>query len=128
MAKVCRVQWDTIPNLLFRVVESSRKKKDATAIVTGGTSGIGKEILLGLLKAGFTVHVPVRTMAKGEALLDEIEKGGEARSRVRLYQCDLANEKQVAEFVEQFTKANARLDVLISKPTWGILALPDTTG
>lgn len=99
--------------MLSRVIESSDKKRDAVAILTGGTSGIGKEILLGLLKAGFIVHVPVRSMVKGEALVQEI--GEDARGRVRLYHCDLANRRQVCEFIEQFSKASSRLDVLISK-------------
>lgn len=43
-----------------------------TALVTGGNSGIGKEIAAGLLEAGARVVLPVRSTAKGEAARDEL--------------------------------------------------------
>ena len=47
------------------------------AVVTGASSGIGKEIARQLLAAGLTVHIGARDAARGQAAVDEL--GGKAR-------------------------------------------------
>jgi NAD(P)-dependent dehydrogenase (short-subunit alcohol dehydrogenase family) len=48
-----------------------------TALVTGATSGIGKEIARQLLGKGHTVYVGARDSQRGQAAMDEVE--GDAR-------------------------------------------------
>lgn len=54
--------------------------------ITGGTSGIGKQVVLDLLKYGTTVY----TMGRNEEKLKELENQG-----VRTYSCDISNEKEL---------------------------------
>src|ERR1700739_202472 len=47
-----------------------------TALVTGSTSGIGKETAIALAKAGATVAVSGRDREKGQAIVDSIHAAG----------------------------------------------------
>jgi NAD(P)-dependent dehydrogenase (short-subunit alcohol dehydrogenase family) len=42
------------------------------AVVTGASAGIGKEIAWGLFKLGADVIMPVRNVAKGNAVREEL--------------------------------------------------------
>lgn len=82
------------------------------AIVTGGTSGIGKEIVRGLLEAGFRVHLPARNLAKAEALVQtEFKAFADA---LCIHPCDLANVKSAKTFMAQFRRSATSLDLLIN--------------
>jgi NAD(P)-dependent dehydrogenase (short-subunit alcohol dehydrogenase family) len=56
---------------------------DATAIVTGGNSGIGRAVARGLARQGGTVIIAARDPARGEAVVEEIERDGGAALFVR---------------------------------------------
>jgi NADP-dependent 3-hydroxy acid dehydrogenase YdfG len=50
---------------------------DSTALVTGASSGIGREIARQLAAAGLTVYVGSRTLERGQRAVEEI--AGDAR-------------------------------------------------
>lgn len=82
------------------------------AIVTGGTSGIGRETVRGLAQQGFEVVVPARSTAKGQDLrlyLQEAVPG----SRIHIMQCRLESLASIAQFAAAFMERFNRLDVLV---------------
>lgn len=85
-----------------------------TFLITGGTSGIGKEAALELARAGAHVTITARNAAKGAAVVAEI-----AKERVDFKLLDLADLSSVKSFAKEFTKP---VDVLILNA--GIMATP----
>lgn len=76
------------------------------AIITGGGSGIGRAIALGLARAGARVHLVGRTAEKLERVVEEVvDHGGNAESHV----LDVADEVATADLAARFED----LDVLI---------------
>ena len=66
-----------------------------TAIVTGGTQGIGLEIAKGIVEGGGRVALIARNAAKGEAAVAELGEGN------KFYQLDVADAPKARETVEQ---------------------------
>jgi NAD(P)-dependent dehydrogenase (short-subunit alcohol dehydrogenase family) len=85
-----------------------------TFLITGGTSGIGKEAALELARAGAHVTITARNAAKGAAVVAEI-----AKERVDFKLLDLADLSSVKSFAKEFAKP---VDVLILNA--GIMATP----
>jgi NAD(P)-dependent dehydrogenase (short-subunit alcohol dehydrogenase family) len=83
------------------------------ALITGGTSGIGKATAMALAAMGAEVVVTGRNEERGRAALAEIrhESGSE---KVSLMLADLAVQAKVRELAEDLRERHARLDVLIN--------------
>jgi NAD(P)-dependent dehydrogenase (short-subunit alcohol dehydrogenase family) len=84
-----------------------------TAIVTGGSAGIGLETTKALVSAGAKVIVPARDLAKAKAALGDLGS---------IEPMELADPKSVADFADRFLKTGAALDLLINNA--GIMAPP----
>ena len=83
-------------------------------LITGGTSGIGKETARELARAGAHVTITARGAAKGAATVAEI-----AKDRVDFKLLDLADLSSVRNFAKEFTSP---IDVLILNA--GVMATP----
>lgn len=83
-----------------------------SAIVTGGTRGIGKAIALELAKRGANVAFNyARSADEAEKLKAEIEALG---VKAFAAQCDVANAEASADFVKQVTAEFGGLDFLVN--------------
>ena len=82
------------------------------AVVTGGTSGVGREIALSLAAEGANVAVNYRSSAKdAEIMVDEIvAKGGKAKA----YKADVADFAAVKAMVDDIVKDFGGLNILIN--------------
>jgi 3-oxoacyl-[acyl-carrier protein] reductase len=82
------------------------------AVVTGGTSGVGREIALSLAAEGANVAVNYRSSAKdAEILVDEIvAKGGKAKA----YKADVADFAAVKAMVDDIVNDFGGLNILIN--------------
>jgi NAD(P)-dependent dehydrogenase (short-subunit alcohol dehydrogenase family) len=82
------------------------------AVVTGGTSGVGREIALSLAAEGANVAVNYRSSEKdAEILVDEIvAKGGKAKA----YKADVADFAAVKAMVDEIVKDFGGLNILIN--------------
>jgi NAD(P)-dependent dehydrogenase (short-subunit alcohol dehydrogenase family) len=77
------------------------------ALVTGGSSGIGRATALAFAAADCKVVVANRTQATGEAVVAEIrDRGGDAT----WVQCDVSQADQVAAMVAKTLETYGRLD------------------
>jgi 3-oxoacyl-[acyl-carrier protein] reductase len=82
------------------------------AVVTGGASGVGREIALSLAAEGASVAVNYRSSAKdAEVLVDEIAaKGGKAKA----YKADVADFAAVKTMVVEIVRDFGGLNILIN--------------
>lgn len=88
-------------------------------LVTGPTSGIGRETARGLARLGAHVVLACRDPAKGAAVRGEIaaETGNQS---LEVRTIDLADPASIRAFASGFTASHPRLDVLITNA--GLLA------
>jgi NAD(P)-dependent dehydrogenase (short-subunit alcohol dehydrogenase family) len=85
-----------------------------TALVTGGSSGLGEAICEGFAAAGAKVHMLVRSRERGEAALRRIEAVlPGARDAIAVERCDLSDLTDVRGFAESFQARVDRLDLLV---------------
>ncbi|MBS1769011.1 MAG: 3-oxoacyl-[acyl-carrier-protein] reductase [Acidobacteria bacterium] len=83
-----------------------------TAIVTGGTRGIGREIVRELAKGGANVAFNYsKSAAEADALKAELEASG---VKVFAAQCDVANTEAAANFVGEVKDAFGTVDFLVN--------------
>src|SRR3954467_11626899 len=82
--------------------------QNKVVLVTGGTSGIGKETVFAFAKAGAKVLLSGRRKAEGEEVVSQVKQsGGEAF----FVQADVAKEADVKRLVDETVKKYGRLDV-----------------
>jgi NAD(P)-dependent dehydrogenase (short-subunit alcohol dehydrogenase family) len=92
-----------------------------TILVTGATTGIGRETARSLAAAGASVVITARSEDKGEAAVAELidaVPGGDVAYEV----LELGSLASVRGFTDRFAAAHDRLDVLIANA--GIMAAP----
>lgn len=96
-------------------------QKGRVIVITGSTSGIGKETARVLVKKNATVILAVRNVKKGEAVADEIRQAYPAAD-VSVRELDLACLESVRAFAASISRDYDRLDVLINNA--GIMMCP----
>lgn len=86
--------------------------KDQIALVTGGSRGIGRAVVLGLGRLGAEVVINYRgNQAAAEATLQQLLAEG---GRGRLCPFDIAKEGQVEEEVKKIVDQNKKIDILVN--------------
>lgn len=105
-------KWDNnnIPNQDGRVV-----------IVTGSTSGLGKQAAKVFAGKGATVVMAVRNTQKGDKVVQEI-KQTHPNASIDVRKLDLSSLKSIQAFSESFNSDYNRLDILINNA--GVMACP----
>lgn len=101
---------DNIPDLTGRVV-----------LITGASSGIGKEAARVIAGKGGRVIIAARNMEKANRAADDI-RGRFANTDVSVRQLDLSDLQSVSTFADTFSRDFDRLDVLINNA--GIMMCP----
>ena len=81
-------------------------------LVTGSTSGLGREVARRLAADGAHVIVHGRSEERGNALVEEITRDG--RGSARFYAADLASLDEVRSLAEAIQRDYDRLDVLVN--------------
>lgn len=93
--------------------------KDKVIIVTGATSGIGKETAMQAAMEGAKVVLAGRRKALGEEIVSEIKmRGGEAS----FVQVDLSKEESAKELIDKTVDIYGRIDIAINNA--GIMGNP----
>lgn len=82
-------------------------------VVTGANAGIGKETAIGLAKLGATVVMVCRDAGRSEKALREIKRKS-GSGHVELLICDLASQKSIRSFADEFKQQHDRLDILVN--------------
>ncbi len=81
--------------------------------MTGGTSGIGKEIARGLVRRGFHVGIVCRNELRAKATVDELTRGVRG-ARVETFIGDLSVQLDVRRVAASLLERFDRLDVLVN--------------
>ncbi|HEX7578591.1 MAG TPA: 3-oxoacyl-[acyl-carrier-protein] reductase [Thermoanaerobaculia bacterium] len=110
-----------------------------TALVTGGSQGIGAAIAKGLVAAGAHVAVAARNLGKGEAIVQEIALAGGSGEAVSL---DVSDPASVSAAFKGLVERHGKVDVVVnnagitedglilrmSKEAWDKVVATDLTG
>ena len=86
--------------------------KNKTALVTGGSEGIGKGIARSLAREGVDVAICARRKGPLEATAAEIAK--ETGRRIVAIPADLTKDADAKNFIEQGHKALGRVDIMVN--------------
>jgi len=87
------------------------------ALVTGSTSGLGRELAIRLGDLGWHVIVHGRSEERGREVVDEINAAGAGSAR--FYRADFASFDEVRALGEALLRDYGRLDVLINNAGFG---------
>lgn len=83
-----------------------------TALVTGSTDGLGRELALALAADGAHVIVHGRNAERGQAVVDEITKAG--KGSARFIAADFASMQAVRDFADTIARDYPKLDLLVN--------------
>ena len=100
----------TIVRMLYHV-RSKNVIMNKVAIVTGASSGLGKQTALRFLRAGYEVHAGARRL---EAMRELAEHGA------HLYVLDLMQGESIEAFVAEVVAQSKRIDVLVNTAGYGL--------
>ncbi|ADR23450.1 oxidoreductase [Marivirga tractuosa] len=81
-------------------------------VITGGTKGIGRALVLRFAEKGFDVITCARNKADLEVLKEEIEKS--YNNKVHVKAADLSKREDIATFADFVLSTTPRVDVLIN--------------
>jgi NAD(P)-dependent dehydrogenase (short-subunit alcohol dehydrogenase family) len=96
-------------------------QKGKVVIITGATSGLGKEAAKVFAEKGATVIMPVRNTEKAKSVLEEILKLY-PNSKIVIKSLDLSSLNSIKLFADDFLKSYNQLDILINNA--GIMYCP----
>jgi NAD(P)-dependent dehydrogenase (short-subunit alcohol dehydrogenase family) len=88
------------------------------ALVTGGSRGLGRAMVLGLAEAGADVVIASRKLEACEAVADEVERLG---SRAAAIAANVGRWEELDGLAEQAWEAFGRIDVLINNAGMSLL-------
>ena len=91
--------------------------KDKTAVITGGSKGIGKAIAEGLLKAGANVFICARDKSDLKRALEDLSRHGKVDGEV----CDVRSESQVKMMLDECVRIFGGVDILINNAGVGFI-------
>ena len=97
--------------------------KDKRVIITGPTSGVGKEIAMQLAALGAEIILACRDIEKGNQTSTEITRRT-GSTKLVVMQMDASDQKSIREFAGEFRKKYRRLDVLINNAAGNRGTLP----
>ncbi len=91
--------------------------KDRVAIITGGSSGIGKAIAINLAKQGSFIVLVGRDKAKLKSVLDEVKKYSPESIAAP---CDVKDKDKITALIRVVNEKYNAIDILINSAGFGV--------
>ncbi len=88
------------------------------AIVTGSSSGIGKETALALAKNNFLTYATMRDPKKGWILKSQADR---EKLPLRIVELDVTKDTSVTNAIQSITNETSRIDVLVNNAGYGLM-------
>jgi NAD(P)-dependent dehydrogenase (short-subunit alcohol dehydrogenase family) len=88
-----------------------------TCLITGSTSGIGKQIAIGLAKLNGNVVLVGRKRDRCEATVEEIRRNVSSNTnkyRISYLLADLSSQASIHQLAKEFLSSHERLDILVN--------------
>jgi NAD(P)-dependent dehydrogenase (short-subunit alcohol dehydrogenase family) len=105
----------TVMNLVRRAPPAlDHDLSGKVAVVTGATSGIGKEAAWELARMGARVTLVGRTRDKAKAALEELVERGAAREKLEYAAADLGRTGAVRGLADELASRHPKLDILLN--------------
>lgn len=95
---------------IWRIIVVKRRNRKLVALVTGASSGMGRNIALAMLRGGYVVYGTARRVERMEQIVTE---GGHALGM------DVADQASVKAGVEQLIAEQGRIDILVNAAGYG---------
>lgn len=95
------------------VLSENGRMANKIVMITGGTSGIGKETALGLARLNASVVIVGRNSERTAGVVEEIKRTT-GNDRITAYLCDLSSLGSVRKLAADFLSDRSRLDVLFN--------------
>lgn len=99
--------------------------QNKTALITGGTSGIGHSTATLLAKEGFDVFIVGRSEEPCKLVVEELKQIN-PNGNFGYYLCDLLSQEQIRRMAEQVRLAHKHIDVLVNN-AGGVFAARELT-
>lgn len=97
-----------------------------TAIVTGSSSGIGKEISLILARNGYNTFATMRNLDKASELRSIADN--ENLQSLHFEQLDVTNQNSIQDAITNINNKTGRIDILVNNAGYGLIgAFEDTS-
>lgn len=96
--------------------------KNKRIVITGPTSGVGREIAMQLAALGAEVILACREVKLGSKVASEIARRGDPKPVVM--QIDTSSQQSIRDFAREFRRRYRRLDVLINNASGNRGTLP----
>ena len=87
--------------------------KGKRVVITGSTSGVGKEATLGLASLGAEIILACRDVKKGKKVASDITRKT-GSTKLAVIHADTSSQASIREFAREFRRKYRRLDVLIN--------------
>ncbi len=97
-----------------------------TALVTGGTSGIGYEIAKAFINAGATVIITGRKQSRIDEACQSINRETETASKIHGIEMDITQTGQIRQKFSEITAITGRIDILVNNA--GVLGCQFSNG
>lgn len=127
---VCQISYGSlaIKEIIGDWINAKYNKNDCSpqpgrvAIVTGGSRGIGVEVVKMLLELDMEVIIACRTPAAGEKTIVQIRESGVSSGKAKVYKLDNASLISVKQFAAEIRKDYKQIHVLINNA--GVMFCP----
>lgn len=94
------------------ICKSKRDLKGKLAIITGGNTGLGKEVVRDLALRNAKIILACRTVKRGHKAAQEVINST-GNNNIHVRECDLSSIKSVRNFANDILTSETRLDILI---------------